>query len=240
MKLTYIFHSGFAVELTGCIIIIDFYKDSINETTGIVHDSILKNAQKPIYVLSTHSHYDHFNSEILEWRKLNSNIKYIFSSEIAESTKKKEDNVIYLDKLETYKDDLLKIKAFGSTDLGGSFLIEHDTQSIFHAGDLNNWHWKEESTNEEIEEAETWYLNELSLLYQEQKEIDLVMFPIDHRLGKDYCRGGIQFLEKIRTHFFAPMHFGEDYKSANHFKEYAERNNCHFLEINKRGETFTI
>ncbi|MEI3154718.1 MAG: hypothetical protein V8S95_06185 [Odoribacter sp.] len=44
----------------------------------------------------------------------------------------------------------MRIKAFGSTDIGISFLIDIDNIRIFHAGDLNNWHWEEESTPEEI------------------------------------------------------------------------------------------
>lgn len=48
----------------------------------------------------------------------------------------------------------MKVKAFDSTDEGLSYLVEMDGIRIFHAGDLNNWHWREESTPREIEEAE--------------------------------------------------------------------------------------
>ena len=49
---------------------------------------------------------------------------------------------------------MLRIQAFGSTDVGISFLIHLQGKSIFHAGDLNNWHWSEESTEQEIRKAE--------------------------------------------------------------------------------------
>ncbi len=82
MKLTYIFHSGFAIEGDGFTIIIDYFKDTIdNPEEGLVHKELLKRAGK-LYVLSTHSHYDHFNKEILKWQKLRPDIIYIFSKEI--------------------------------------------------------------------------------------------------------------------------------------------------------------
>ena len=68
MRLTYIYHSGFAIEGENFTIIIDYYRDSDGENDGIVHDSLLHRAGK-LYVLSTHSHSDHFNPEILKWKQ---------------------------------------------------------------------------------------------------------------------------------------------------------------------------
>lgn len=42
MKLTYIYHSGFAIETDSCNIVIDFFKDSESLKKGVVHDIILK------------------------------------------------------------------------------------------------------------------------------------------------------------------------------------------------------
>ena len=71
MKLDYIYHSGFAIEADGVTVIIDYYKDSSEEVfnKGIVHDYLL---EKPgvLYVLCSHFHPDHFNREVLSWKKL--------------------------------------------------------------------------------------------------------------------------------------------------------------------------
>ena len=83
MRLTYIYHSGFAIEGENFTIIIDYYRDSDGENDGIVHDSLLHRAGK-LYVLSTHSHSDHFNPEILEWKQHRPDIQYIFSRDILE------------------------------------------------------------------------------------------------------------------------------------------------------------
>ena len=83
MTLDYIYHSGFAIEGENFTIIIDYYRDSDGENDGIVHDSLLHRAGK-LYVLSTHSHSDHFNPEILEWKQHRPDIQYIFSRDILE------------------------------------------------------------------------------------------------------------------------------------------------------------
>lgn len=237
MKLTYIYHSGYAIEGDGFTIIIDYYKDSSDiPEEGIVHKKLLKKEGK-LYVLSTHSHHDHFNKEILKWKWEHSNVIYIFSKDILKYRKAKDRDAIYLDKSDTYTDETLSIRAFGSTDLGVSFLIKAGEKSIFHAGDLNNWHWNEESTQEEIEEAESFYKNELDLLASKVDHLDLAMFPVDPRLGKDYMKGAEQFVDAIKTDIFAPMHFGDKYDKAAAFSEYAESKGCKFIDWTHRGES---
>lgn len=238
MKLTYIFHSGYAIEGDDFTIIIDYYKDSSDISgEGIVYKELLKKKEK-LYVLCTHSHHDHFNKEILKWKWEHPNVIYIFSKDILKYRKAKERDAIYLDKSDTYRDQTLSIEAFGSTDLGISFLINVEGKIIFHAGDLNNWHWNEESTKEEIDEAEGFYQKELNLVIDKVKHLDLAMFPVDPRLGKDYMKGAEQFLDAIQTNLFAPMHFGEAYDKANAFAEYAESKGCKFIKWQHTGESF--
>lgn len=235
MKLTYIYHSGFVIDGDNFAIIIDYYKDSDNKN-GIVHQNIL-NSDKKLYVLCTHSHQDHFNPEILEWKKIKNNITYIFSKDILDNKMATEGNAIYLDKLDTYKDNILSIQAFGSTDLGISFLIKTDNKTIFHAGDLNNWHWNEESTQEEINEAENYYNDELTLLSEHVQHLDLAMFPIDIRLGKDYIKGAEQFINAIDTDIFAPMHFGNNYESIAAFADIATLRGCKSISWKHKGQS---
>ena len=237
MKLTYIGHSGYAIEGEDFTIIIDYFVDtSDNPAQGYVHKELLKKEGK-LYILSTHSHYDHFNREIRKWKDEHPNTINIFSLDILRARKAKDKDAIFLDKLNTYKDETLFIKAYGSTDLGISFFIKAGDKTIFHAGDLNNWHWNEESTPEEILEAETAYQNELSLLTKEIKHLNLAMFPVDPRLGKDYMKGAEQFVDAIPTDIFAPMHFGEEYEKAAAFKDYAEKKGVKFISWKKRGES---
>lgn len=63
MTLTYIFHSGFVLETKKSILIFDYWLDP-----GNVVPQFLQN-KKPLYVFASHFHEDHFNKEILEWKK---------------------------------------------------------------------------------------------------------------------------------------------------------------------------
>lgn len=187
--------------------------------------------------MSTHSHADHFNKDILKWKKDRPNIQYIFSKEIKDSGVANANDAVFLDKLDIYEDSLIKIEAFGSTDIGGSFLIKCEGETVFHAGDLNNWHWDEESTPEEVKEAETAYLTELNILFEKVKELDVVMFPVDSRLGENYMKGAQQFIDKIKVKLFVPMHFSKNYVEANAFRSYAEAKGCKFFSINEKGNS---
>lgn len=239
MKLTYIFHSGFAIEADKCNIIIDYYIDPTEEGKSIVFDNLL-NSKKKLYVLSSHSHMDHFNPVILEWKQIHNNVQYIFSSDIFDEGLTKKENAIYLDKGDIYSDNHLNIQAFGSTDMGISFLIKCEGKTIFHAGDLNNWHWDEESTPEEIKASENAYLVELNELAQNVNYLDAAMFPVDPRLGKNYMKGAEQFVDAIKTGIFIPMHFREHSDKANEFRSYANKKGTRFFEIKNSGDSIEI
>ena len=62
MKLTYIFHSGFALETGACILVFDYWKDPANVVPSLLESG------KPLYVFSSHFHEDHFNREIFGWK----------------------------------------------------------------------------------------------------------------------------------------------------------------------------
>ena len=233
MKLTYLYHSGFVIEGMQCTIIIDYFKDS--------DEKYLKNSlasfRGKLYVCASHWHPDHFNKDILQWKNIRTDTEYILSDDIMQKKKLLPKVASFLNKGDVWQDENIWIKAFGSTDAGISFLIETEGKKIFHAGDLNNWHWDEESTSEEIQEAEQFFLAELHTLSTETNRLDLAMFPVDSRLGKNYKRGAEQFVDTIQIGLFAPMHFGSKYRQANAFQVYAEKAGCKFIPWTKTGES---
>jgi L-ascorbate metabolism protein UlaG (beta-lactamase superfamily) len=233
MKLTYIYHSGFAIEGQQSALILDYYKDSEDQ---YIHHLLTTFPGKP-YVLSSHRHPDHFSKEILKWKTLRPDIQYILSNDILQKRLASPHEAAYLRKGDCWQNEHLYIKAFGSTDIGISFLIKTEGKTIFHAGDLNNWHWDEESTPEETQAAEQHFLTELRQTAGEVNHLDLAMFPVDHRLGKNYMRGAEQFLNAIPTRLFAPMHFGESYTEANAFRPYAENAGSAFAAWTHTGQS---
>lgn len=234
MKLIYVYHSGFILENDNIVVVIDYYKDSgWKGKEGTVHE-YLRNMEKRMYILASHAHPDHFNPEIFGWSE-KKNLRYILSSDIRKGNKEWEDDVVWLDKGETWQDDFLRIKAYGSTDVGISFLLHTEGKRIFHAGDLNNWHWREESTEQEVEEAEKAFLREVAVLAKDADFLDLAMFPVDPRLGADYMSGAKQFIDRIPVRKFVPMHFWERYEKANAFREYAENHGTEFIVLTHPG-----
>ena len=63
---------------------------------------------------------------------------------------------------------------------------------------------------------------------------------MDARIGSDYYRGAQQFVNLIKIRNFVPMHFGDDYVSAEAFRCIAESFGCYFISIEYRGESFDI
>jgi len=230
MIITYIHHSCFLVETKSCAMIFDYYTDdgSLGE--------IISKLDKPLYVFSSHFHGDHFSPQIFKWRGNKADIKYILSRDILEEGMAQEKDGFFIEKSDIWQDENIRVKAYGSTDAGISFYVEADGFKIFHAGDLNNWHWADEAEEEESKGYETAYHKELAEISGEIKELDILMFPVDKRLGTDYYKGAEEFIEKIETRAFVPMHFWKDYESANAFKAVAMKYCKEFFTINKSYE----
>jgi L-ascorbate metabolism protein UlaG (beta-lactamase superfamily) len=235
MKLTYIYHSGFAITDEHAIIVIDYWHDPACVMPRLLEDG------RDLYLLSSHFHEDHFNPEILKWRKRRQNIQYILSKDILRHRRAQKEDGVFLAKGAEFTDKNLSIKAYGSTDSGVSWYIEAEGKRIFHAGDLNNWYWTNGRNEKEAINMEKHFLGEIKDIRKDITEVDLAMFPVDARLGNEYMRGPEQFLKNIRTHLFAPMHFSAcPIEMANLFKGTAKKYGTSFFTINKEGDSINI
>lgn len=104
---------------------------------------------------------------------------------------------------DTVEADNLTVTMFGSTDAGGSFLVDTGTHRIFHAGDLNWWHWSGD-TPENIAEAKALKEKEFAPLLG--LSVDIMMFPVDARLEVAREWGALEVLGMMNTKLFIPMH----------------------------------
>ena len=188
-------------------------------------------------MLASHSHGDHFDPGIMSFGF--GQRKWILSADIYGKVPVNRD-VYFLEKGNVYSDPLVTVWAYGSTDTGISFYMETGGKKIFHAGDLNNWHWNEEETPKNAAKNEKWFLDELALIAHDVPVLDAAMFPVDLRLGKDYTRGAEQFLDSIKTGLFIPMHFWDNLESARAFKPKAEQRGCRFADIHTKGDVFEL
>lgn len=212
LTVTYIFHSSFLVSSPECNVIFDFWKDPYGKLPELLDPA------KPLYVVVSHFHKDHFNKDIFGWTEHFSDIHFILSKDTAKRSKFffspssthsgphiPEECRSILTPGDKYHDNILNIRAFGSTDIGNSYLLEIDNKKIFHAGDLNAWIWKDESTPKEVEQAVAQFKKELIPL---PSDIDIALFPVDSRIGTDYWEGAKIFLKTINVSLFIPMHYG--------------------------------
>ena len=249
MELTYIFHSGFALETEQSFLVFDYWLDP----SGVI-PSVLQ-SPKPLYVFSSHFHEDHFTKEIFVWKGRHGKTIYILSKDILRHRRAaKEDADVWLAKGGSWSDDVVSVKALGSTDIGVSWIVETEGRTIFHAGDLNNWYAKflpdavpgQQIYSIEMEEVvepvahEKQYLGELKDIRKVTDHFDLVMFPIDGRIGNGYTLGGRQFIERFKVGMFVPMHFTTGFESAWRFKEFTDEKNVPFWQISREGESIEV
>lgn len=263
MKLTYIFHSGFVLETERCILVFDYWMDPACVMQGY------RGTTKHVYVFASHFHEDHFTREIFKWKKSIPNITYILSKDILKHRRANhEDADVWMAKGATWEDANLRVIATGSNDSGVSWIVETDDSSassgqtgsterkrIFHAGDLCNWYAKfladdtpqGEIYSEEFGEyinpvaEEKRFLGELKDIHKITGTFDLVMFPVDGRIGNGYTLGGRQFIERFAVGTFVPMHFvASGFESAWRMEPFCKEKNIPFWCIKKEGESLVI
>ncbi len=200
MKTTYIHHSCFLVETERFYYLFDYEKGNLPKL----------NAAKPIYVLSSHGHRDHYNPEIFSLLKAcgMQTIYAILSDDIDAPADIK---TLQISPEKEYRlEGQQKLTALRSTDLGVAFLIEDEQQLIYHAGDLNDWVWEGErdSYNEQMTIN---YRKQMQLLSDAlgHRDIDLAFVVLDPRQEKDYDRGLCYFMERIPVKKVYPMHYWE-------------------------------
>ena len=197
MRVLYFAHSGFLVDYQESILIFDYYKGILPEISP----------EKKIYVFASHAHYDHFQKKIFEWDRNYQKITYILSDDITE--KGPAERIIFVSPRETVHVDDLEIQTFRSTDEGVAFLVRIKDKLIYHAGDLNWWHWEEESDayNEMMRRK---YQHEIGKLPAER--IDLAFVPLDPRQEEQDFWGLDYFMKHTNTRCVFPMHMWGKYE----------------------------
>lgn len=231
-------HSSFLVETENNILIFDYFNDTPVLLERSIENGVLSSedfkTDKNIFVFVTHSHSDHYNPVIFQWEKANSNIKYILSSDVKEEIE--EDRFYYMDPYETLEIKDINIKTYGSTDKGVSFLINVDGLSIFHAGDLNWWHWKS-FTQEELKREEEDFKREVNNIIG--NNIDIAFVPVDPRLEEFYHLAGVYFAEKTKPKLLVPMHFRDNFYICKDFAEHLSNSSVKVVELKHVGQRIT-
>ena len=229
MKVTYLEHSGFAAEYKEYVLIFDWYRGSLPEF----------DQQKKIYVFASHSHYDHFNKKIFGWSEQYPDVRYILSADIAgkEQSEEQSERTVYVTANKKYDFDGIKVQTLHSTDEGVAFIVYMEDKVIYHAGDLNWWHWEGEDPvwNRNMEADFRRYAEPLR-----GRKIDLAMLPLDPRLGEDGFRGPRYFLELADIRRFLPMHQWGNFNFTNQFLSCYTSFTSRTVYVNRVGQVFTF
>ena len=223
MKITYLDHSGFAVEYKKYVLIFDWYKGKLPEF----------DSEKEIYVFSSHSHYDHFDRKIFELENIYPNIRYVLSADITEKPVPSKVWFVIADK--EYRIGNLKVQTLHSTDAG----VYVDDRIIYHAGDLNWWHWEEESE---------YYNEQMRMDYQKEIHklknirIDVAFVPLDPRQEEQYYWGLDYFMKHTDTELVFPMHMWGHYEVYEKLMNnpQAESYKEHVIHVKVPGQVFEL
>lgn len=222
LTVTYYHHSGFSVAMDDVLLVFDYWTGEhgeLPEDKRITVDFLKQFRQ--VYVFISHEHPDHLDPVVFTWRS-EAPVTYIVSADMPVGTRGKRmapgDNLTLSPEV--------SVKAFDSTDLGVSFLVDIQGVHVFHAGDLNFWHWREESTVKEIEEADDAFRQAVEPIAREK--IDLAFFPVDARQGLMYDAGANYFIMCVKPRLLIPMHF---WGRAEIAMEFARRSRCRQTEV---------
>ena len=198
MQVTYIHHSCFLVETERFYYLFDYEKGGLPEM----------DVKKPIFVLSSHGHGDHYNPEVFALLAEigMEHVQAVLSDDIQPPANVK--TILVSPEKEYALGENQYLTTLRSTDLGVAFLIEDQGCLIYHAGDLNDWVWEEETRDYNTQMTDS-YRKQIDLLAQklDGRQLELAFVVLDPRQEADYDRGLCYFLEHIPAGKVYPMHY---------------------------------
>lgn len=225
IRIEYIWHDCFVVELPGATLVFDYWLDC----GGVRRDipAFLGGLRRdvPLIVFVSHFHKDHYNPAIFGWGRAVAEVRYVVSIDVWKRMRHivSATSVYAGPKVSPEQVEVLHpggscnlggvhVRAFPSTDIGNAYMVEADGVRVFHAGDLNAWAWRDESSPQEVNKAVGDFracLREILDAYPDEKrpEVDYCFFPVDSRIGSGYGEGARIFMDTFSVRHFFPMHF---------------------------------
>ncbi|MBQ8699154.1 MAG: MBL fold metallo-hydrolase [Schwartzia sp.] len=199
VRITYLLNSGFVVEggTDRWALVFDAYRDVRGDVERVLASA------RSVYFFVSHAHFDHFSPAIARYGKASG---FFLSEDIralAEAGRFPADKTVWLGKYDGWEGEGLRVESFDSTDEGTSFLVELDGWRIFHAGDFNWWHWKNDPPDA-IGFARNGFFKQMKRL--DGRAFDLAFFPADGRLEEARDWGAKEFCRRTGTGALVTMH----------------------------------
>ena len=236
MRVTFLAHSGFLVELPSALLLFDYLGAGLPALPD-----------KPLLIFASHRHEDHFTPSIFSLDDGSRDIRFLLGKDIKLTPR-------HLEKWSVSAETAGKCFCLGgnetssplpgvtvetlpSTDEGVAFLVTCDDRIIFHAGDLNWWHWEGEPKdwNRNMEVNFKRYCEPLR-----NRFIDLALLPLDPRQERDGFRGAKYFLETADIRRFIPMHQWEKFSFTDDFLAQYPQFRSVTEKVTEAGQIFTF
>lgn len=212
IRVTYLDHSGFLVELDTVCLLFDWWRGELPPLPN-----------KPLTVFVSHRHADHFQPGIFQLDDGRREVRFVLGKDIKLSAHNLEkwkvpprtaEKCVRVRRNERIFLPGVEILALPSTDTGAAFLARADGKAVYHAGDLNWWHWEEDlpADSKNMEANFKRYLEPLR-----GQTLDLAFAPLDPRLGDSFGLGFRYLLETADIRRIFPMHQWGDYSATERF-----------------------
>ncbi len=137
----YLDHSAIAVETNNHLLLFDLFGKTLQPpkemglAQGFVNPDELRD--KDVVIFVSHEHPDHFDPAIFSLRDRLKRVRFVLPEEFDEIYQ----GDLFAAPNQTYHLPDMTVTTFESTDIGLAYLVEVDDKRIYHAGDLNWWHW---------------------------------------------------------------------------------------------------
>lgn len=235
----YLFNSGFAVKKGQQLFVFDYYnlkpyKKHEGLDGGVINPEEIKDLD--VMVFASHAHMDHFVPSVLKWGGEIPKLRYVLSDDI-KSGRTPNVTTVFPNMNDRVGD--VKVRTLKSTDEGVAFIVETDGLKIYHAGDLNWWHWEgePEAENKAMGDA---YKKEIDRIKGET--FDIAFVPIDPRLENEYLWGLDYFMQNCDAKVIFPMHFRNTYSVIDRLDHdpVAAKYSDRVVKITRRGERFEV
>lgn len=237
MHVTFLDHSGFLVELPGLTLLFDWWKGDLPPLPS-----------GPLLVFASHRHPDHFDPRIFALDDGQRDVRFLLGKGIhltdrnrkkwGLSEKAAADCRVLSGGESASPLPGVTVEALPSTDEGVAFLVTAEGRTVFHAGDLNWWHWEGED--------KAWSANMAADFKRYTEPLrgrcaDLALLPLDPRLGVPYAYWGLlRFLELMDVRRLLPMHQWEQPEITDEFLRAYPQYAPITTVIRREGEIFEL
>ncbi len=195
----YLKHSGWAIKTRSAFLVFDYWdEDAAPDEKLLANGHIRPEELKglPVFVFVTHDHGDHFDRQILEWKKVVPDLTYVFGFEPQGVA-----GAVSLAPRTRRTIGPLAVTTIQSNDAGVGFAVALDGLTIFHAGD---------HSNNTLETAGNNFFPEIDFLARNGIRPDIAFFLNMYGCGSTnpeaFQKGIAYAIDKLKIKSVLPMH----------------------------------